>query len=149
MFRCPSSCREPGCRQPSARGGDGFCERHISSNSFVEATRQFDRERWKNDATYRVYHRAPWPQFRAMLLGQNVLCQKLDRDGAQCRNVSTLVHHLISPRVRPELFVDAANCVALCAHCHPPDEGTPHWRPGVDFVPTQFRLPSFGQASHG
>jgi len=95
-----------------------------------------------------MYQRAPWPKFRATLLGQNVLCQKLDRGGAQCRNVSTLVHHLISPRVRPDLFVDPGNCVALCAHCHPPDEGTPHWRPGVDFVLTQFRLPSFVQASH-
>ena len=85
-----------------------------------------------------MYSRAPWPTFRLWLLSHNPICQRLYA-GAQCRNRSVLVHHLLSPRQHPELFVVAANCVALCEHCHPTSEGTPNWRPGVEYVPTEAK----------
>lgn len=100
--------------------------------------------RWKDDSIRRWYAREPWTSFRAVMLGQNPFCQRIQKDGKQCRNAATLVHHLISPRLRRDLFVDPANAVCLCDRCHPTDEGTPHWRPGVDYIPTQFQLPNIG-----
>jgi hypothetical protein len=91
-----------------------------------------------------MYSRAPWPAFRLLMLGQNPICQRIQRDGKQCRNAATLVHHLLSPRVRPDLFVDPGNVACLCEHCHPTEEGTPHWRSGVDYIPTQFKPPRVG-----
>jgi hypothetical protein len=136
VLRCPTVCNESGCRQPSERGSR-WCRKHQSSNSSLED------ERWrkKHDAVSQMYNRAPWPRFRETMLAQNPICQRIQKDGSQCRNAATLVHHLISPRVRPDLFVDPANVACLCGHCHPTEEGTPLWRPGTEYVPTKFTLP--------
>ncbi len=132
MLSCPRVCRERGCGQPNQRGS-GFCEKHVTSNSYVEE----EKFRYKHDAVSQMYSRAPWPTFRKWILARNPICQRLHAR-VQCHNPATLVHHLVSPRTRPDLFVTAANCVALCVHCHPTDEGTPNWRPGVEYVPTEI-----------
>lgn len=141
MLRCPTICAELGCHQPTQRGSR-WCDKHQDANSFLESRRNFDNDRRTNDPIYKMYSREPWPRFRAIMLAQNPICQRI-QNGAQCRNPAVLVHHLISPRARRDLFVDPVNVTCLCSHCHPPDEGTPHWRPGADFAPTQFSLPKF------
>jgi hypothetical protein len=80
-----------------------------------------------------MYATTRWTNFRAWLLRQRPLCQRID-SGAVCFAKGKILHHLLSPRIRPELFVDPANIVVLCEHHHPSDEGTPWWRPGVDYV---------------
>jgi len=78
------------------------------------------------------------------MLAQNPICQKIQKDGTQCREWATLVHHLVSPRKRRDLFTDSNNVVCLCAACHPTDEGTPWWTAGKEYVKSEFRLPNLG-----
>lgn len=139
MISAPKACRERLCGKPSVAGGKGFCAEHVSSNSFADA-RNFQQ---RHDAVSKRYGREPWPSFRRVMLGQNPICQAIHKDGKQCTAPSKVVHHLWSPRVRPDLFVDPKNVVCVCVNDHPPDEGTPWWRPSVDYVPTEFRLPTF------
>jgi hypothetical protein len=132
MFRAPVAC--PDCGQPSVRGAR-YCEKHVQNNAATTARREANTLRNRHDSVGGMYDRQPWPGFQARMIRNNVICQRLNR-GVRCRNLSKIVHHLIGPRQRPDLFVDPKNVVCLCRHCHPPDEGTPHWREGVDFVPT-------------
>jgi hypothetical protein len=141
MFRCPTSCKEPGCRKPSASDGKGFCTEHKGKNSISEARRQFDRDR-ADDEIRKLYATTRWLTFRGWLIRQNPMCQRIQKDGSRCPNASALVHHLLSPRTRPDLFTAAENCVCLCLDCHTPEAGTPQWRAAVDYVPAVFSLPS-------
>jgi 5-methylcytosine-specific restriction endonuclease McrA len=157
MWRCPTSCGIAGCRQPTVRGFR-WCAKHREEGERLqreatealrlrnrESHRESDKERYKNDATRRMYGAARWEHFRQAMLGQNPICQRLLRFGqGQCHNPAMLVHHLISPRTDVEKFLDPQNVVCLCEHCHPSEEGTPHWRAGVDYVLTRFRLPNVG-----
>jgi hypothetical protein len=140
MMSAPKACRERLCGKASVAGGRGFCAAHVTSNSLNDA-RAFAR---KHDEVSKRYGREPWPSFRQTMIGQNPICQRIMKDGTQCRQPARVVHHLWSPRVRPDLFVDPNNVVCVCANDHPNDEGTPWWRPGVDYVETQFRLPILG-----
>lgn len=133
MMRSPSVCREGGCPQ-KAEADSHYCAKHQKADTRVRRVR---------DDVDRRYTRAPWPAFRLTMLGQNPICQRLDRRGEQCNAPARLVHHLLSPRERPDLFVDPNNVVCLCEHCHPPDEGTPWWVEGRDYVKNSFRLPHF------
>jgi hypothetical protein len=90
-------------------------------------------ERRRNDEVRKMYAQARWPKSQHHFLNSNPMCQRLQPDGSPCRNGATLVHHLISPRQRPDLFVDPHNVVALCANCHPTSEGTPQWVAGRDY----------------
>lgn len=135
----PKSCREHLCGKPSVAGGNGFCAAHVTHNSFNDAR----AARLKHDEVSKRYSREPWPSFRLTMLVQNPMCQRIEK-GEQCTNPARLVHHLWSPRARPDLFVDPKNVVCLCEHCHPSDEGTPWWRANVDYVPTHFRCPIVG-----
>lgn len=131
MLSAPRACRN--CGRASTQGG--YCEQH------QQASARGDK-RVRDDVDKR-YTRAPWPSFRLTMLGQNPICQRLDRRGEQCNSPARLVHHLLSPRVRPDLFVEPSNVVCLCEHCHPSDEGTPGWVEGRDYVKNSFRLPHF------
>lgn len=135
MFSAPKSCSD--CGQPSTRGSR-YCEKHVVQNAAAATRRDYDQRRAANDEVWGMYQTPAWRGFRALMVRENVICQRL-HNGVQCHNLSKIVHHLISPRQRPELFRDPANVVCLCEHCHPSDEGTPHWRAGVDFVATVFR----------
>lgn len=72
----------------------------------------------------------------------NVICQRVV-NGHRCETPTKIFHHLISPKVRPDLMYDYRNVIGLCQPHHPPDEGTPHWKPEIDFSPTIYRPPSF------
>jgi hypothetical protein len=120
--------------------GKGFCAVHATHNSYNDAR----TVRRKHDEVSKRYTREPWTSFRRMMLGRNPMCQRIQKDGEQCRQPARVVHHLWSPRVRPDLFVDPKNIVCLCFNDHPPDEGTPWWRAGVEYVATQFRNPIVG-----
>jgi len=124
-------CRQAGCPNKT-RNDDGYCDVHQKDNETAH------RERVRRlDGINRMYHREPWLSFRRRFLSQNWRCQRL-HDGEQCENASTLVHHLQSPRGYPQGFLDPHNVVGLCAACHPPDEGTPTWTVGIDFVASVY-----------
>jgi hypothetical protein len=136
MMRSPSVCRERGCLQ-KVEAGSHWCAQHQQADQRVN-------NRVRDDVDKR-YGREPWPSFRLSMLNFNPICQRILKDGEQCHEPARIVHHLMSPRVRPDLFVDPKNVACLCAGCHPPDEGTPWWTEGKEYVATQFRLPSLSQ----
>jgi len=84
------------------------------------------------DAVDRMYHHARWLVFRKWILAGRPICQRIDK-GIRCTKASTLVHHLWSPRQRPDLFTSERHVLALCAWCHTDEEGTPHWRAGHEY----------------
>jgi hypothetical protein len=132
MLSSPRACRK--CGKASVK--EGYCAEHQQASA--------RGEKRLLDAVDRMYHRQPWPAFRLVMLGQNPICQRLDKSGVQCREWASIVHHLVSPRKRPDLFVEPSNVACLCANCHPPDEGTEWWRVGKEYVQTEFRLPNLG-----
>jgi hypothetical protein len=126
-------CRQAGCANKTRNEG-GYCDSHLKDNGRTD----YQRLR-AGDPINKMYGRAAWTSFRTVVIRQNAICQRINY-GQQCTHAATLVHHLISPRVDERRFVDPTNVVALCVNCHPNDEGTPHWKVGVDFVATQFRV---------
>lgn len=73
------------------------------------ATTQHDSYRWKN----------PKNGVSAMVRKYNPICQRILENGKQCTHPSTIVHHLIDWRKKPEQFYDWTVLVACCADCHP------------------------------
>jgi hypothetical protein len=135
--RAKTICRQTGCGQPTV---GPYCSKHITENSKLDYRRFVN----KNDSIGALYRlRGAWPKLRNFLRVRNPVCQRL-HNGVQCPNPSVIGHHLISPRISPDpwhTLLDPKNVVMLCAGCHPGGEaGTPHWREGIDFVPTVSTL---------
>lgn len=115
--------------------GSHFCEAHQETNSVLDARRNRPR-----DEVDRMYGTVRWLRFRELILHRRPMCQKIVR-GQPCRNPAHVIHHLISPRVDISKFIDPENVLALCDTCHTPEEGTPHWRAGVDYIYIPFDMP--------
>jgi hypothetical protein len=130
-------CRVGGCRNKTRNAG-GWCDEHLKKNPTVDYARQRGK-----DEVNRLYRRTMWVRMRSAMLMRNPICTRLS-NGAQCQNHSVLVHHLTSPREKPELFVEPRNLVCLCQQCHCNDEGTPWWKPGVDYIENVFQFATFG-----
>lgn len=122
-------CAKAGCNNLVERG---YCEKHKQARTDDDPhlARLYRNKAWNGKCGVAT----------AVKL-RNPLCQKLFAEGSRlvrCRNASYLVHHRWSPRQRPELVYSVfdekgvSQLIALCADCHPPDEGTPHWREAVD-----------------
>jgi hypothetical protein len=128
MWRSAKACSIAGCFKPSVQGSP-YCEKHTAQ---PPPGRHAGRT---SDEVDKLYGRAAWRKvFRPWFLGRHPLCQRLIK-GERCREMATTIHHLVSPRVRPDLMLTASNCVALCANDHPGGEaGTPLWVAGRDFV---------------
>jgi hypothetical protein len=128
------ACQESLCPFMAEPGG-WKCTKHIAE------TRQRDSERGKKQ---RGMYGTTWDKFKLMLRGHgNTICAKLT-DGVQCTHPVEIFHHLISPQQRPDLMLVPANVIPLCRIHHPKDEGTPGWKAGVDYVPTVYKVPTFG-----
>ena len=97
---------------------------------------EYDHER-AHDEAHRRYTQGPWLKLTRRLKWANPMCCKIQPDGSACRFPSVLVHHLISPDVRPDLFLAVTNLVCLCMSCHPNVPGTPDWKVGVDYSATK------------
>ena len=118
------------CGLPVTNGG-WLCADHKND---VKAS---DRERWANDPIRHLYQTSQWRRFRPVFLGYNPRCQFLEH-GEQCRAAATEIHHFISPRDNPALFVEPTNCAGLCKHHHHKAQGEPDTS---RYVPTVWRLP--------
>src|SRR5258708_38421945 len=94
MMRSPTSCAEPRCGKAS-QPGSRFCKDHAHDNSFM-AARNFAR---RNDDVGKRYGRKEWLVFRAWLIGNRPICQRINK-GVRCTNPSKVGHHIWSPRVR-------------------------------------------------
>ena len=135
MWSTANTCCESGCFQPAIRG-TRWCAKHQANNS----VKVYDRIRNANDPIRKMYTRARWLRLSGFLRRDNAQCQRIKK-GLQCWKPSEVVHHLISPYVREDLFYTPSNLVCLCKDCHPGGtSGTPDWKKGIDFVPTQFEV---------
>lgn len=137
--RLERQCRESGCTKRT-NDRSGYCADHLRSNTARDKKREYYAEREKNDKVRALYHTAAWARLKRIRFNRNPMCQRLI-DGVQCRWRATLLHHLISPRQRPDLFLEPANTVCLCANCHPDTPGTPDWVEGVDYAPSDIAPP--------
>ena len=111
----------------------------MPGSSVVAAAKERFR---KNDPISKRYSVTAWRKCSMLCRRCNSICQRIVRDPLtgkceQCRNASTLAHHIVSPRQGGAMF-DLKNLLALCDFCHPPDEGTPCWVEGVDFVASNY-----------
>jgi len=117
-------CRERGC---SERHNDasGFCSKHRENNSIFLVRKQRDAERKKGDPIWHLYNCAAWPRFRGAFFGYgNVICQRIV-DGQRCRFPVEILHHIHSPRQRPDLMYSPSNVRGVCRQHHPNSEGEP------------------------
>jgi hypothetical protein len=115
---------------------------HTNDGGYCDACLPAEDTPRKHDHIDRLYHTAAWLRFSKMMRGLNPICQRIDRDyrtgdPEQCRTQSQEVHHILSPRVDPANMWKGTNVVCLCRSHHPKNEGTPDWKPGVDYVPTK------------
>jgi 5-methylcytosine-specific restriction protein A len=133
-------CNEPGCLEKTT-DRSGYCEAHRRDNQQVRARAAYDSDRHK-DPIARLYN-ATWDKLKAMLRARgNVICQRLE-NGRQCTRPVEIYHHKVSPRKDVSLMYAPPNVIGLCRQHHPPDEGTPWWVEGVDYVPTEWTTVSF------
>jgi hypothetical protein len=115
-------CREPGCL---ARTRERYCSVHAGKNNQAGRLRYvLDKER-RLDPIWKLYRCAAWPRCRDSFLSCNPICQRLCEDGKQCHEAASICHHILSPRVRPDLMYAFSNLKAVCEAHHPNTEGEP------------------------
>jgi hypothetical protein len=96
--------------------GQRFCPKHAAK------TKERINEARRNDEIRKLYKRTFWTEFRDWFLRHHPVCQRVI-DGVRCLQPATVVHHLLSPRDRPDLFTTESNCRAVCAAHHPTGQG--------------------------
>jgi 5-methylcytosine-specific restriction enzyme A len=106
-------CAHPCC---PALVKSGMCEKHSKQQS----QRQYEAKR--RDEAWMLYQTPRWKTFRLWFLRLNPQCQRVI-DGKQCEHIADTVHHLQSPRQRPDLFLDADNVKSVCRAHHHHGEG--------------------------
>jgi hypothetical protein len=92
--------------------GERYCPKHATKN------KERVNEGRRNDEVRKLYKRSFWLRFQAWFLRHHPVCQRVI-DGIRCLQPAKVVHHVMSPRDRPDLFLDEDNCRAVClAHHH-------------------------------
>jgi hypothetical protein len=122
------------CHKAGTSGGGSLCAdcrpvQQTEQNKARVKVKAYDSATWRN-------------RFAPMMKRLNPICTKLELNYRtssleQCHTPTSVIHHLRSPREYPEGMFKASNVISLCARHHPPLEGTPDWREGVDFVANQ------------
>jgi hypothetical protein len=139
-LRPDKDCRK--CHQ--AFSGEGF----YCATCLPQVHARIDTAR-KDDPIRKLYQSSAWKWLSKSVRSMNPICQRIvvldysTGQRGQCRNASTLVHHIISPTVDATKFLQASNLAALCDGCHGHMEGTPDWKvwDGIsgDYVATVMR----------
>jgi len=140
----PRACCRKGCKN-STTDGTWVCTECRAADAEQHRDRDALRKR-TNETTFLRNKRAWRDRVSPAVLAHNPICQRLGHNGEQCRRPSRVVHHLKAPGTDAKKFFDIKNLIALCSECHPSSEGTPDWKPGVDFVPTEFKLAILGES---
>jgi 5-methylcytosine-specific restriction endonuclease McrA len=105
-----TECWKPGCHNLVTAG---YCETHKAEPQKQDTPR-------RNEA---FYNSRLWKTTSRLVRTYNPICQHIQPDGCQCRNVAVVTHHIIDPTVNAQASTDWDNLVALCTQCHP--GGTP------------------------
>lgn len=117
-------CGERGCTERHNNRGR-FCAKHEKDNSYLRSRAIHDAKR-KADPVWSLYNRDQWRRrFRDAFFGHgNVICQRIV-DGERCRHAVEILHHIFSPKKRPDLMYTPSNVVGVCRQHHPITEGEP------------------------
>jgi hypothetical protein len=110
-----STCNRPGC--PTLVKGNKFCPIH------AEQAKQREYSERNADEVMKLYRTQRWERFKRYMRARNPLCQRILEDGTQCEQFSTILHHIVSPRVTLHLMFDAENILCVCAQHHPNTPG--------------------------
>ena len=116
-------CRERGCAE---RHNDisGYCSKHRENNTYLQTRVMHNAARKRDDPVWKLYG-ADWQRFREAFFGYgNAICQRIE-NGQRCRFPVEIVHHILSPRQRPDLMYTPSNVVGVCRQHHPVTEGEP------------------------
>lgn len=134
--RALTICHQAGCGR-TVRDAN-YCERHVQSNDVTA----YDARRFADDPIRRRYFSRGYHKFRAVMLSYNPLCQRLI-GGVVCSRAATVLHHVVDPSIREDLFLTPSNAICLCAKHHPAGvKGNPeHWVEGRDFSKTVVPKP--------
>lgn len=124
-YKSETPCGFPRCRY-TTRNRPGYCDEHkAAARNKLAANRPGYME-----------NTSAWKRFKEALRGNgNVLCQRIEH-GERCNQPVEIYHHLLGSNQRPDLIFDPQNVIGLCRGHHPNTDGTPDWKPGVDYVPT-------------
>ena len=139
-LRLQKYCRESGCPERTNHR-TGWCEKHRTNNSFLRNRAERSAASKRNDPVWKLYG-PPWTRFKQAFFGHgNSICQRIV-DGQRCGRATEILHHLISPKQRPDLMYTPTNVVGVCRQHHPPTEGEP--KENLDrldeiYVPTIWR----------
>jgi hypothetical protein len=96
--------------------GERYCEKHAAR------VREQTNEGRRSDEVRRWYKTVRWLNFQRWFIRHHPICQRVI-DGKRCQQIATVVHHLLSPRDRPDLFTNEENCRALCVTHHHGGQG--------------------------
>jgi hypothetical protein len=138
-------CRDRGCTERT-NDRSGYCSKHQGNNSYLRTYAERDAAR-KADPVWRLYHCVQWTKrFRdAFFSYGNVICQRIV-DGERCRQSVEILHHILSPKQRPDLMYTPSNIRGVCRQHHPPTEGEPKEnleRLGEIYAPTIWKQLKF------
>lgn len=71
------------------------------------------------DEVMKLYRTQRWERFKRYMRMRNGLCQRILGNGKQCDRIAVILHHIISPRIAPELMFVAENILCVCERHHP------------------------------
>jgi|GEM_PF-4013353 hypothetical protein len=77
-----------------------------------------------DDSVRALYKTARWLKFAEMVKAYNPVCQRIV-NGEQCHSAAKIIHHILSPKKCPSLFLDWRNVVGVCTEHHPDSSGEP------------------------
>jgi hypothetical protein len=126
-------CRQPGCPEKT-RNTNGYCAGHQQNNT--STARQVQ---WRQDNP--LYDTSRWRNLQHKIIVADCFCRRIIA-GVRCDRPSKIVHHLVSPRQRPDLMFVVSNLVAVCRDHHPNTEGS-DWVEGRDYSKSEFAMSQF------
>jgi hypothetical protein len=113
-IRAWKTCLHPGCTALTKSGTR--CAKHAQQH---KSRQQAERNAGE---VMKAYRTARWMRMKTFLRSRNPLCQRLV-NGQQCEQFSTILHHIVSPRERPDLMFSAENLICVCDEHHPSTAG--------------------------
>jgi len=110
-----TTCNRPGC--PTLVKGSKFCSRH------AEQAKQREYSERNADEVMKLYRTQRWERFKIYMRSRNPLCQRILENGEQCMYPSSILHHIVIPRVTLHRMFDASNIFCVCESHHPNTAG--------------------------
>lgn len=84
----------------------------------AEYRRGADDLRRERDGYRKLYGLKAWAQLRFWKLCDTPICEEREKDGSQCREPATVVHHRKDHRGDPEMFFERTNLMSMCKRHH-------------------------------